>query len=107
MRDSLKVAAAIFASLAALFALAYLGLNFDRFFAPRQEALRNQVFHESQAYNDGMLRDLENMQMQYNDATPAGKDALRAIALHRFSIYPQDKLPANLLAFYSQLKDGQ
>ncbi len=79
-------------------------MNFDRFFQPRQEALRNQTFHESQAYNDGMIRDLEGIQQQYLDATPEGKQALRAIALHRFSVYPEEKLPPNLQLFYHQLK---
>ena len=54
-----------------------------------------------------MVRDLENLQMAYLDADQEHKDALRAITLHRFSVYPEDKMPANLRNFYEQLKAGK
>ena len=89
------------------FVLSLAGYESYKFFAPRYTAVDNQVFHESQLYNDGMVRDLENLQMAYLDADQEHKDALRAITLHRFSVYPEDKMPANLRNFYEQLKAGK
>ena len=78
-----------------------------QYFAPKYRAVDNQVFKESEQYNDGMIRDLENLQLEYIKATPEQKDALRAITLHRFSVYPEDKMPPNLRNFYNDLKAGK
>ena len=104
MKNYFKYALSVVAVLAAIFALAYYSLSLDRFFMPRQEALRHDVYKQSQSYNDGMVRDLENIQMQYTEATPEAKVALRAVALHRFSVYPEAALTPSLRQFYNQLK---
>jgi len=90
--------------LLAIFGISYAGYQMHAFYAPRYAAVDNQVFHESAQYNDGMIRDLENLEMQYRDADDAGKAALKATVLHRFSVYPEDRLPANLRNFYTQLR---
>jgi hypothetical protein len=77
------------------------------YFAPKYRAVDNAVFKESEQYNDGMIRDLENLQMEYIKASAEQKDALRAITLHRFSVYPEDKMPPNLRNFYNSLKAGK
>jgi type II secretory pathway component PulC len=78
-----------------------------QYFAPKYRAVDNQVFKQSEQYNDGMIRDLENLQLEYINADKDHKDALRAIVLHRFSVYPEDKMPPNLRNFYEQLKAGK
>jgi hypothetical protein len=77
------------------------------YFAPKYRAVDNEVFKQSEQYNDGMIRDLENLQMDYINADKDHKDAVRAIVLHRFSVYPEDKLPPNLRNFYNDLKAGK
>ena len=93
--------------LALCFGLNLFGLANYSFFAPKYRAVENQVFKESEQYNDGMIRDLQNLQMEYINADKDHKDALRAIVLHRFSVYPQDKMPSNLRNFYNDLKAGK
>ena len=93
--------------LALCFGLNLFGLANYSFFAPKYRAVENQVFKESEQYNDGMIRDLENLQMEYINADKDHKDAIRAIVLHRFSVYPQDKMPGNLRNFYNDLKAGK
>lgn len=93
--------------LALCFGLNLFGLANYSFFAPKYRAVDNQVFKESEQYNDGMIRDLENIQMDYINADKDHKDALRAIVLHRFSVYPEDKLPPNLRNFYNDLRSGK
>jgi hypothetical protein len=78
-----------------------------QYFAPKYRAVDNEVFKQSEQYNDGMIRDLENLQLEYINSDQAHKDALRAIVLHRFSVYPVEKMPPNLRNFYEQLKAGK
>jgi type II secretory pathway component PulC len=78
-----------------------------QYFAPKYRAVDNQVFKQSEQYNDGMIRDLENLQVEYINADAEKKQALRAIVLHRFSVYPEDKMPPNLRNFYNDLKAGK
>ena len=89
------------------FGLNLFGLAQYSFFAPKYRQVDNQVFKESEQYNDGMIRDLENLQLDYINADKDHKDALRAIVLHRFSVYPEDKLPPNLRNFYNDLRSGK
>jgi hypothetical protein len=90
-----------------IFGLSYGGYKSYEFFAPKYRHVDAEVFKQSEQYNDGMIRDLENLQMQYMDADQAHKDALRSIVLHRFSVYDQNRLPTNLWNFYQQLKAGK
>jgi hypothetical protein len=106
-KDAMAFTMAIAIGIAALFGLSYLGYESYKFFAPKYRAVDNQVFKESEQYNDGMIRDLENLQMEYINADTEKKQALRAITLHRFSVYPEDKMPPNLRNFYNDLKAGK
>jgi len=85
----------------------FLGYESYKYFAPKYRAVDNEVFKQSEQYNDGMIRDLEDLQMEYIKADKEHKDALRAIVLHRFSVYPENKLPPNLRNFYNDLREGK
>jgi len=78
-----------------------------QYFAPKYRQVDNEVFKQSEQYNDGMIRDLENLQIEYISSDAEKKQALRAIVLHRFSVYPEDKMPPNLRNFYNSLKAGK
>jgi hypothetical protein len=94
----------LLAFVALIFVLNGVGfLNFA-FFAPKVTAVQNKVFQESQQYNEGMVRDLENIQRQYVAATPEQRQALKALALHRFEVYPIDRMPPDLQNFYRSLQ---
>jgi len=101
------VASTIVGAIALIFGLTFLGYKSYEFFAPKYRAVDNEVFKQSEQYNDGMIRDLENLQMEYIGADAEKKQALRAIVLHRFSVYPEDKMPPNLRNFYNDLKAGK
>ena len=78
-----------------------------QYFAPKYRQVDNEVFKQSEQYNDGMIRDLENLQVEYINGDADKKQALRAIVLHRFSVYPVEKMPPTLRNFYEQLKAGK
>jgi uncharacterized membrane protein len=90
-----------------IFGLSFISYKMYEFFSPRYTAVDNKVFKESQQYNDGMVRDLENLKMEYINADVEHKDAIRAIVLHRFSVYPLDRMPPDLQSFYNQLQTGR
>ena len=103
-----KEISAIVVGWVALIILAMFGSFFAyQYFAPKYRQVDNEVFKQSEQYNDGMIRDLENLQVEYIGADADKKQALRAIVLHRFSVYPEDKMPPNLRNFYNDLRAGK
>ena len=86
------------------FAANFLGFWQFSFFAPRVEQVRYNVFKESQTYNDGMLRDLQNLKLEYLNADSAHKDAMRSIVIQRFSVYDLNRLPPDLQQFYYSMQ---
>ena len=107
MKEFFGIVAFIAAAVAVVIGLTFLGYAITDYFAPKYRAIDNKVFKESEQYNDGMVRDLENLQLEYMNADKEHKDALRAIVLHRFSVYPVDKMPPNLRNFYNELRSGK
>ena len=87
-----------------LFGVSYGGFKMYEFFNPKYEQVRYNTFKNSQTYNDGMLRDLENLQLEYTKANDEQKAALKALVLHRFSVYPDERLTPELRSFYFNLK---
>lgn len=105
----LKLVGAAIAGICTIALLAFvanvLGLASFAFFAPKVEQVRFNTFKQSQAYNDGMLRDLENLRMEYIHSNPEQQGALKGIVLHRFSVYDISKLPPDLQTFYYSIKN--
>ena len=107
MKTYAKVMAIIFGLIASVALLGFfgnlLGLFSFAFFNPKIEAVRYRTYQESQTYNEGMVRDLENLKMEYIQASPEQRGMLRSTIIHRFSVYPTDRLPMDLQAFYATL----
>jgi hypothetical protein len=97
--------AGFIAFLALIFGLSFLSFKTYEFFAPKYRAVDAKVFKESEQYNDGMVRDLSELQRQYITATDDEKAALRPIIRHRFEVYDRDRLPADLREFYDSIND--
>ena len=84
--------------------LSFVGFKTYEFFAPRYVAVDAKVYKESIQSNEGMIRDLSELQRQYITSGNAGKAALRPIIRHRFEVYDESRLPADLAAFYDSIK---
>ena len=83
-----------------------LSLLLKRTFGVADANADRRIFEQSQSYNEGMIRDLEHLQQQYVAAPVGERGALRALIIHRFEVYPEQELPADLRAFYSTIKMG-
>jgi uncharacterized protein YsxB (DUF464 family) len=105
-----KVALAAFGTILAFLAivvgLTFFGNELDyrtaKRYAPLQEQVRRNTFEQSQSYNEGMIRDLENIHNQYLHSTnDAEKTSLALTFVQRAEAYPNfDALPADLQSFY-------
>ena len=81
-----------------------LGFVSFSFWAPKVEQVRYDTFKQSQAYNEGMVRDLENLKIEYMNGNADQKASMRGIILHRFAVYDTNKLPEDLKTFYSSIQ---
>lgn len=84
--------------------LTYNDFAMYRYFAPKQEAVRRQVFEQTKSYNQGMIQELQNMQFQYEQADPKHRAALADLILHRSADYNVDLLPPDLRSFIAELR---
>ena len=80
-----------------------------KFWAPKQEAVRRQVFEQTRSFNQGMIQELQNMQFQWVQADDEHKAALADLILHRASGYNLNDpdVPADLRSFIQKLKDDR
>lgn len=83
--------------------LGYISYLAYAFYAPKYEQVRYDTFKQSQSYNDAMLRDLQDLRMEYVKANDEQRAAIKYIAIHRFSVYDIDRLPVDLRVFYQEL----
>lgn len=108
MKDIAKGVFAFFGVLIVLIIGGALVMGSDFFlykwFAPKKEAARREVYEQSKAYNQGMVQELQNMQFEYVQADAEHKKALASIILHRAADYDEDRLPPDLRQFINQLR---
>jgi hypothetical protein len=104
----MKVVLAVLAVIVGVLALGWVSQGNDfmlyRYFAPKYEATRRQVFEQTKSYNQGMVQELQNMQFQYEQANDEQKVALASIILHRAADFDEDRLPADLRSFIQKLR---
>ena len=105
MKKAVSVIGIIVAGLGLVWLIQGNSFFMYRFFAPKYEEVRRQVFENTPSYKWGMIQELENMKFKYEQANPEQKDALAAIILHRTSVYGEDRLPSDLHTFVKQLKN--
>ena len=103
-----QIIGAFVLTLAVLMGLGWLAVGNEfflyKFFAPRREAVRREVFENTKSYRQGMIQELSNMQREYVLATPHQQAALRSIILHRAADVPSDTLTPDLNRFLSTLR---
>lgn len=77
-----------------------------KFWAPKQENVRRQVFESTQSYVEGKVTYLNRLRMQYKEAEDGSvhKNVLRQTILTEASTIERDKLPEDLQLFISSLQ---
>lgn len=97
--------------LIALYGLGFLATGGDlviyRFWAPKQENARRQVFQNTQSYVQGKVEYISRLRYQYSVATDDDqKAALKTLILDEASTVDASQLPNDLQAFIFNLKGG-
>lgn len=110
----MKIVGSVVAVIVLLFGLTWLVEGNDfflyKYFGPRREQVRREVFEQTRSFNQGMIQELENMQFEYTKTTDSqSKAALASIILHRASGYNLDDpdVPQSLRTFIAQLKEAR
>lgn len=75
-------------------------------FGVERSNIERKIYKESTAYNEGMSQQLDKMQLEYIQAAPDKKFAIRTIILHQFSNYPQEAMSPSQRLFYTSLQNG-
>lgn len=87
------------------FALELGGLSWKRFFAPKHEDVRREVFKATRSYNEAKLQELIRYRLEYLRATnETEKAALASTIRHTFAEYDESKLPSELATFLNDIK---
>ena len=109
----MKVIGLVLLVIIGIFAMSWLvqGNEFFlyKYFAPKTEQVRRDVFEHTRSFNQGMIQELQNMEFDYIKAGPKEKQALASIILHRASGYNLNDpdVPADLRSFIENLRRGQ
>lgn len=86
-----------------IFALQVTGMVSKSFFGKWDEQIRHDIQKESQAYRDGMMRNLGQMMVQYSNSDVGGKEAIKAAVRQQYSQVDTSEYPAYLKNFLSDV----
>ena len=76
-------------------------IEWYRFFAPKKESARREVFEATRSYNQAKIQELAKYRLEYLRADDASDRAAIASTVRlRFADYPIDTLPSELQTFY-------
>ena len=102
MGSKLKIAGlsvGVFVGIVAfVFIMGLLGLGYYKFFAPKKENIRREVFEQTQSYVHSRIQDLAKYKEEYDKAEDSqDKDAIRSLILVRFAEFDESKIKAAAL----------
>jgi hypothetical protein len=92
--------------LALQFVLGLYGLAWFKFFEPKRENIRREIFENTQSYVHGKIQDLAKYKDEYDSLTdPGDQEALRQIIILRFAEFDESKIrAANLRNFLVRMR---
>ena len=106
--EAIKVILISMAALALLIVLAFTmelgGLKWKRYFAPKHENVRREVFKGTRSYNEAKVQDLARFKFQYEKATDEDKVAISSAIRTMFADYDSSLMPHGLGAFLTQIR---
>lgn len=82
-----------------------ISLEFTKFFAPRKEEIRREVFEHTKSYVQGKIQILVKNRLEYmREKDPESKAALRSAILHQMADFDKSLLPNDLRLFITKLE---
>ena len=97
LKETFAVLAAIALVVGFVIAMQLASLENYKFFGPKFEDARRNVFEETKSYQDGLRRDFDNLYLQYEEAKdPDEKSAILSVIRHRAEGVNPDFLPTSI-----------
>ena len=91
--------------LALFFVFGLYGLGWQKFFLPKQENIRRQIFEQTQSYVHGKIQDLAKYKDEYDNADIDSKETIRQTIILRFAEFDETKIKsASLRNFLIQTR---
>lgn len=103
----------IFAVIFGVIVLITIGLSIrggallsNKFFAPKEEAVRREVFEQSKAFNQGAIQELSTMYREYHapGTSESQRKAIKSVVLHQTADFNIENFPPYLYGWISQLR---
>lgn len=96
---------ALIGGLLLIFLLSLAGLGYYKFFLPRTENIKREVFENTKSYVQGIQQDLGKYYHEYQLADAEGKLAIKATIRMRFAEVDTEKLQSpQLRAFLTNMR---
>lgn len=96
MGTKLKIAGISIGGIVGLIALVFIfglaGLGYYKFFEPKKENIRREVFEQTQPYTHGKIQDLAKYYEEYSKAESSDKEAIRQLIIMRFAEFDESKI---------------
>ena len=78
--------------LALIFAIGLVSLGYYKFFGPKTENVKREIFENTKSYVQGVQQDLGKYYLEYQQTDEKGKAAIRATIQMRFAEVDAGKL---------------
>ena len=84
-----------------------LNLAHYKFWGPKYEEARRNVFEETKSFQQGTIQELSKMYQEYNDPakSQSQKDAIAFTALHQVADFKTENLPPYLAKWIESLRN--
>lgn len=89
--------------LALVFGLNYFGLVNFRFFAPKYENAKREVFENTQSYVEGKRQSLTKHYNEWRKADESEKEAIRTIVLQEFANFDTELFTSKQSEWYNEI----
>lgn len=106
MKDLLALIAVVLLIVIGVFGASELGYRVYQRYAPLNEQVRRETYEQSRAFQEGTVRDLENLRMDYASGNDAQKAAIRSVAIHRLADVPQELLTPSLRQWANEMRNN-
>ena len=91
-----------------IFLISGLGLIHLKFFGPKYESVKREIFEENKSYTYGVIQDLVKYKYEWEKADYTGKKAIENIVRMRFANFDPNKINNHKLrAWFESIISGK
>jgi len=96
MKDGFKVFGGVVVGLFVILlvgvGIKFFALGWEKFWAPKEQSIKRQVFEETKSYVHGKIQDLSRYYEQYQKGDSKEKEAIKSVIRMQFSDFDATKI---------------